>query len=169
MKPLLTVLLIVLVAGCGGGTNTVLQDFGIQKRPDDYVSGEDKVFERLGNVGKTELVRLNKDAARGEVKFEDGGPLRGKYYKEVKVYENYYPLEAQSSSSGRAGPNKQRGYAGFIEYAYRIYQSPRKNSRTEANALTADIPTPERGRETYRYRFNSSGTWLGGKGEAVRR
>lgn len=169
MKYVETLLIITLLAGCAGAGNTVLEDFGIRDRPDEYVSGEDRVFERLQNIGKAELVRLNKDARKGEVKFEDGGPLHGKYYKEVKVYQNFFPIEAQSTTKGGTGPNRQRGYAGYIDYAYRIYQSPRKNSRPEAAALNADIPTSQRGRETYRYRFNASGTWLGGKPEFVKR
>jgi len=169
MKNLATLLTLALIAGCAGAGNTVLEDFGIRDRPDDYVSGEDKVFERLPNVGKAELARLNKEAGKGEVKFQDGGALQGKYYKELKVYENFFPLEARSTTKGGTGPNRQRGYTGYIEYAYRIYQSPRKNSRPEAAALKADIPTTQRGRETYRYKFNASGTWLGGKAEAVKR
>ena len=92
--------------------------------------------------------------------------MRGRYYKEVKVYESYFPLDAEAVNTGS---QTERGYQGYIEYRYRIYQSARKPTRAEAMAATADIPTDEEGRETYRYRFNSSGVWTGGEGEPSRR
>lgn len=63
----------------------------------------------------------------------------------------------------------ERGEHGFIQYEYRIYQGPRKDSRTEAAAETATLPTDETGRETYRYTFSGSGGWNGGKGQRARR
>ena len=43
-----------------------------------------------------------------------------------------------------------------------------KPTRTEAQAESATVPNGEEGRETYRYKFNSGGTWDGGKGEIAR-
>lgn len=156
----------VCVSGCGGTADKVLQDFGIQERPEGYVSGSDRVMERLNDVGKSELKRLNLKDRRGEVRYDDTDPLYGKYYKVVKVYERFYPLDA--NASGRTSGKRERGFVGYIEYSYSYYEGPRKSSRAEAAAQLADIPTGEGGRETYRYRFNSGGMWNGGKGELVR-
>lgn len=156
----------VCVSGCGGTADKVLQDFGIKDRPEGYVSGSDRVMERLNDVGKSELKRLNLKDRRGEVRYDDTDPLYGKYYRVVKVYERFYPLDA--NASGRTSGKRERGFVGYIEYSYSYHESPRKNSRAEAAAQLADIPTGEGGRETYRYRFNSGGMWNGGKGELVR-
>lgn len=163
-----TVLIAVALAGmgCGGAGETVLQDFGIRDRPEGYVSGSDLVFERLDGIGATELKRLNSRSRQGEVKFEDDAGLHGMYYKEVKVYEKFFPLDARAT--GRSGNRSDRGYAGTIDYAYEIYQGPRRATRTEAAAEVANIPTGDRGRETFRYRFSSGGTWNGARGESVR-
>lgn len=160
---------VALVAGCAsdsgsGVVDTVLQDFGIKDRPEGYQSGSDKVFGRLSEVGTSELKRLNAAGRHGVIKFDEGDGVRGKYYKEVKVYENFYPSDAQRSGTG---PVAERGYAGYIEYAYRIYQGRRCNNRTEAQAELSTIPTEERGRETLRYQFSSGGVWLGGDGQKV--
>ena len=143
----------------------MLQDFGIKERPEGYESGADKVYARLNEVGQSEMKRLNLEQRHGEVKFDDKGDLHGKYYKEVKVYESFHPTDAQPTPRSAAG---ERGYNGYVEYSYRIFQSARKPNRAEALAETASVPTDERGRETYRYRFNSSGFWIGGSGETVR-
>lgn len=163
-------LLCLTLAGCasspGEVTGKVLQDFGLRARPEGYVSGTDRVFERLNNIGKSEMKRLNMQGRHGKVMFEGEGSLRGKYYKEVKIYENYYPLDARPASRTATG---DRGYIGFIEYAYRMHQSARKSNRTEAAAERATIPVDERGRETYRYKFNSGGYWNGGDGERTKK
>lgn len=165
-KPLCVLIVSVALAGCSGTGNKVLQDFGLQDRPEGYVSGSDRVVERLADIGKTELNRLNLADRRGEIMYDDEDPLHGKYYKKLKVYERFYTLDA--NSTGRTAANDQRGYVGYIEYAYQMYEGPRKNTRAEAMAELADIPTGEDGRETYRYRFNSAGSWNGGKGEKLR-
>lgn len=144
----------------------VLMDWGIRERPEGYLSGSDRVFEKLSEVAKTEMKRLNQEGRHGTVKFQEEKGLRGKYYKEVKVYEDFYPLDAQPSS--RATDN-ERGYVAYIEYSYRIHESERKTARAEAAAESANIATTQDGRETYRYRFSSGGTWSGAKGERVRR
>lgn len=159
-------------AGCAsdsqtGVANKVLQDFGLQERPEGYVSGSDRVFASLSDVARTELTRLNTENRYGEIKFDDMGGLIGRYYKEVKIYENFYPLEAMPSA--RIDANRTRGYVGYIVYRYRIYQSARVANRTLAAAEAPSIATDTRGRETYRYRFSGGGKWLGGKGERVRR
>ena len=143
----------------------VMADFGLKERPEGYVSGSDKVFKQLDEVGMAEMKRLNQEGRHGEVKYQQDG-LRGAYYKAVKVYERAYPLDA--THVNRASHETQ-SYIGFIEYQYRIYESPRKSTRAEASAASASIATEETGRESYRYTFNSSGVWNGGKGEKSRR
>lgn len=168
--PIVAALLVLSLSGCasdsGSAGSKILQDFGIRERSEDYVSGKDTVFARLDDVGKTELKRMNLAARSGEVKFEDQGELRGKYYKEVKIYQRHYPLEVDPTGSTRA---RDRGYIARIEYSYRLYQGPRKSTRTAAAAEVADISTSQRGRETYRYHFSSSGIWDGAKGDLTRR
>lgn len=155
-----------LLIGCGGGgVSTVLQDFGIQERPDDYVSGSDAVFTRLGEVGKSEMERMNAEGRLGEIRFdEDAAGSKGRFYKRVKMYERYYPLEAKATSRSSS---EGRGYVGYIDYSYRIFESARSTNRTEAAAFLATIPTDERGRESYRYRFSGSGEWGGRAGERL--
>ena len=166
--------LCLLAAGCASDSQTgvmdkVLQDFGLQDRPEGYVSGSDRVFASLGSLARTELKRLNTENRRGEIKFDDRGlgGFAGRYYREVKIYEKYYPLEAMPSTRVDAG--RSRGFIGYVEYEYRIYQSARVSNRTLAAVEPANVATDIRGRETYRYRFNGGGTWMGGKGERVRR
>ncbi len=172
MRTLGLVGLCLLIAGCASDSDTtvvekVLQDFGLQERPEGYVSGSDRVFAKLGSVARTELKRLNAENRHGEIKFDDTGGLVGWYYKEIKIYENYYPLEAMPS--GRIDANRTRGFIGYLEYEYRIYQSQRVANRTLAAAEPANVATDVRERETYRYRFSSGGAWSGAKGERVRK
>jgi len=145
--------------------NKVLVDFGLREKPEGYVSGGDKVFERLNAVGETELQRINAAARGGEVKFQAESGLRGKYYKEVRVYETFYPLDVKPVAKGH---EVDRGYVGYIQYAYRVYQGQPKSTRAEAAAERASILTNETGRETYRYTLNASGQWNGTKGERTR-
>lgn len=154
------------MAGCGGAGNKVLQDFGIKDRPEGYVSGSDRVMARLPDVAKTEMSRMNAAGRRGEVKYDETDALHGKYYKEVKIYEDFHPLDANYTA--RTSSQSQISYVGYIEYTYQIYESPRVDSQVEAVAQLATIPTGEFGRETYRYRFNSSGVWNGSEGERIR-
>lgn len=169
MKKLIGILIGLCIAGCAGQNgqtpiDTVMTDFGLKDKPEGYVSGSDKVYGRLNEIGETEIKRMNQAGRLGEVKVEEEG-LRVSYYKEVKEYESYYPLDAAATS--RAA-ERERGYVGYLEYRYRILQGPRKPTRTEAQAESAIVPSGEEGRETYRYRFNSSGAWDGGKGELTR-
>jgi hypothetical protein len=165
----LLVMCAVALMGCqrgpGGVVNKVLVDFGVREQPEGYVSESDKVFQRLGEVGNTELKRLNIEQRQGEIKFQEEG-LRGLYYKEVKVYEACYPLDAQPNTRAADG---NQAYTGYIEYAYRVYQSPKKPTRAAAAAESATIPTDIEGREAYRYGFGSGGVWDGRKGERVRK
>lgn len=169
VKKLIAILIGLSIAGCAGDNGqtpmeTVMSDFGLKEKPEGYVSGSDKVYERLNEVGETEMKRMNQAERLGEVKVEEDG-LQVNYYKEVKEYFSYYPLDASATS--RAA-DRERGFVGYLEYRYRVLQGPRKPNRTEAQAESATIPTGEEGRETYRYRFASSGTWDGGKGELTR-
>lgn len=170
MKLALVALLAIMVSGCGTSPGGVLEkvkyDFGIGERPEGYVSPGDQVVARLQKVGETELKRLNIAGRHGEVKYQKTDDLHGLYYKETKVYENAYPLEAKATSGG---PTNDRGYVGYIEYTFRIYQSERKPNKTEAAALPVTIATDETGRETYRYTFGPGGTWDGAEGEKVKR
>ena len=148
----------------GGVVNKVLSDFGLREKPEGYVSETDKVFQRLGEIGATELQRLNLENRHGEVKFEQKG-ARGEYYKEVKVYTQYYPIDAKPvSHSGESG----QSYTATIEYAYSIYRSASKPTRAEAQESTADIPAGIEGRETYRYSLGPAGVWNGEKGQKIK-
>jgi hypothetical protein len=172
VKRLLLVLLCVCagLSACRSTPSEVVQkvkyDFGIGEKPEGYVEPSEKVMARLESVGQSEMKRMNTEHRLGEVKFQQDSALEGKYYKEVKVYENFHPLEVNPVSRGSHG---ERGYVGFIAYSYRLYQSERFSNRTEAAAASATIGTTETGRETFRYSFSSSGTWTGGEGERVRR
>jgi hypothetical protein len=141
-----------------------MADFGLRERPEGYESGSDKVFQNLDDVAKTEIKRLNMESRQGSIKFEQDG-MRGLYFREAKVFEDYHPLDAQMLPRTSHG---ERGYTGYIEYSYRIFQSARKDSRVEAESSEADIPTGDSGREVYRYRFTAAGTWDGGKGERAK-
>jgi len=151
------------LAGCrsdGGGVGQkVLADFGLAEHPEGYVSGSDKVYQQLDTVGQTEIKRMNAEGREGQIKFEQDG-LKGRYFKEIKVYETAHSVDVKGSSG-----SGDRGYVGFIEYEYRIYRGEAKPTRVEAAAQTADISTDTTGKETMRYNFNTSGAWDGGKGE----
>lgn len=162
----LSILLCLVLAGCGTTVGEkVLVDFGVKEKPEDYESGSDRVFAKLPDIGAVEMRRLNLEGRHGEVKYQDDG-FQGKFYKEVKVYENFHPLEARAYTQG--GRHGERGYAGFIEYTYRIYQSARVSTRAEAMNQEARIGTSEEGRETYRYRFSYAGEWNGADGQLSR-
>jgi len=169
VKRLAVILAFLTAAGCetpeGGVANKVLVDFGVREAPEGYERGSDTVYNRLSDVGATELRRLNAENRHGTVKFEQEG-LRGAYFKELKVYEDFYPLDAVATTSGT---QRDRGFLGYIDYTYRVYQSARFESRVEAETATATIPTGDSGRETYRYRFNQGGFWNGSKGERASR
>ncbi len=169
MNKWILVLVGLSLAGCtsqNGQTpmETVMTDFGLKEKPEGYVSGTDKVYERLNDVGASELKRMNSESRLGEVQVEEDG-LQVKYYKSVKEYVSYYPLDAQPNSKAA---DRDRGFVGFLEYRYRILQGPYKPTRTEAQAESATIPNGEEGRESFRYKFTSAGTWDGGKGERAR-
>lgn len=163
------VIIVVVLSSCqtdseGGVVNKVLSDFGLREKPEGYVSETDKVFQRLGEIGATELQRLNLENRHGEVKFEQKG-ARGEYYKEVKVYTQYYPMDAKPvSHSGESG----QSYTATITYTYQIYRSAPKATRVEAQEATADIPTETEGREIYRYSLGPGGVWDGQKGQKVK-
>ncbi len=145
-----------------GVMNTVLVDFGLREKPEGYVSGSDKIYESLNEVGATEMKRMNLENQHGAVKFQQEGDYRGKYYKEVKVYESFYPIDVRPVSRSST---EEGGYNGYLQYTYRVYQSARKDSRTDAEAETADIATDETGDEVYRYSFSTGGAWNGSKGQ----
>lgn len=167
------VMAVPFTAGCAGGgggggggvMDKVLTDFGIREPGEDYVAPSDRVFDRLDGVGAQELRRLNSENRQGTVHFQEDTPLTGKYYREVKVYERYTPLDAQRVSRGRG----QAEYVCYIQYNYTVYQSDRFNTRTEAEAAPADINTGERGTEVYRYNVGPTGVWQGRRGELTRR
>ncbi len=155
--------LALAAAGCGSTGQKVLQDFGIKDRPEGYVSGADKVMENLPEVAKAEMDRLNTGQRQGEILYDKQDALNGAYYKRTKVYETSRPLDAQVANQTRR--DEETGFVGYIEYSYQFYESARKQTKADAAAQTSDIPTGVRGRETYRYRFNSGAAWNGGKGE----
>ncbi|HOE67134.1 MAG TPA: hypothetical protein PLO62_11475 [Candidatus Hydrogenedentes bacterium] len=141
--------------------NKVMYDFGVGEKPEGYVSPSDKLMERLRGVGEAEMKRMNMAARQGEIKFQSEGNLKGQYYREVKNYESFSPLEA---TAGTQTAGSERGYFGYIQFRYHVYQSPRKANRTEAAAEPAIIKTGVTGAETYRYSFSSGGAWDGQPG-----
>ena len=170
MKLRFIALTALLLAGCSTGghdsvMSKVMYDFGVGEAPEGYVSGSDQVMERLRQVGENEMKRMNASGRLGEVKFNEDG-LRGQYYKEVKVYESSQALDAQPMSRG---VNTERGYFGYVEYRYQIYQSERRPTNTEAAALSANTPTGVTGSEVFRYKFGPAGTWDGQPGERSNR
>jgi hypothetical protein len=160
------VILCLAAAGCGSTGDKVLQDFGIKDRPEDYVSGADRVMVTMQEVGKVEMDRLNAAQRRGEVQYDNSDPLHGRYFRRVRVYESYHPLDANAAT--RTSQNQPVSFIGYMEYAFQVYESERVETRTEAATLAADIPTGRRGRETYRYKFDSAGTWNGARGESFK-
>lgn len=160
----------LLLAGCasapGGVSNKVLTDFGIREKPEGYTTGTDIVYQKLPEVAKSEIERLNVGERRGTIKFKQDG-LHGVYVKRVKRYENSYPMDATAISTNSQATGLA-GYNGYVEYSYRYYESAPKPTSTEAEAALTDIPTEEEGRETYRYTFGPSGAWDGGKGQRTR-
>jgi hypothetical protein len=168
-KVMLGVVLCAALCACQRSPGEVMEkvryDFGMGEKPEGYVSGSERVMENLHDVADAEMKRMNFERRHGEVKFQEQPGFGGVYYKEVKVYEDYYVLDARPITRSTEG---QRGYVGFIEYEYRIRQSERKNTRTDASAAPALINTDESGRETYRYRFSPGGAWDGEPGEKTR-
>ncbi len=169
MKWIALVVVCLMLAACqtgsGSVTEKVLADFGLRDHPEGYVSGSDRVFEELDNVGTVELRRLNAAERHGEIVFEGEG-VHGRFHKEVKVYESYHPLDVRAITGGGT---RDRGFNGLIEYRYRVFRGAPKSTRTEAAAESPSIPTDIEGRETYRYKFSSGGVWDGSRGEHTRR
>ena len=169
--PIVLVGLLIGAAACQRTPGEVMEkvryDFGMGDRPEGYESVSDRVMESLRDVGEAEMRRMNSASRHGEVKFQEAGSLQGHFFKEVKVYESFYPLDAVPVS--RAGSSGGRGYVGTISYDYRVYQSERFSTRTEAQAASADIMTDTQGRDVYRYNFGSRGVWDGRPGELTRR
>lgn len=143
----------------------VKYDFGIGEKPEGYETATDKIMDRLDAVGKTEMKRMNGSQRHGEVQFQEENELQGMFYKETKRYESYLVLDARSVTRGS---QHGRGYVGFVEYTYQVYQGERRSTRAEAAAQPANIRTDERGREVMRYNFGPSGTWDGAPGESAR-
>jgi len=85
----------------------------------------------------------------------------------VRIYEDFRPLDANAAT--RSTAQDDGGFVGYIEYEYQYYESPRANTRAEAQANLAPIPTGRTDSETYRYRFSLGGQWDGRAGESVRR
>lgn len=171
VKQLGIVILALLLCSCQGGRqgnvlDNVLGDFGLKERPEGYVSGADKVMQNLEGVGRSEMRRMNIANRQGEILYQTNSEGEGRYYKKVKVYGNYYAQRARAVTRSN---DDDRGYVGFIEYSYRVYESARKRNRTMAAAEEASIATDKTGRETYRYNFSSSGNWRGGKGELTKK
>lgn len=171
MRKLSLIILVMALGACQGSRpgsvmDNVLSDFGLKERPEGYESTSDRVMKDLENVGKTDIKRLNMESRAGEIAFEETGDFQGLYYKRIKVYQNYYPLDAAAKPRRNREPG---GYTGRIEYSYRIYEGARKRNRTLAAAEDAKLQTNETGHEIYRYDFTSAGTWRGGKGELVKR
>lgn len=169
MKKLGVAVMCLICCGCQQGPghvfNKVLVDFGLREKPEGYEYPSDRVFNRLAIVGEMEIKRMNLETRSGEVKFQSEGAFHGKYYKEVKRYEDFRPLEVKRVAKKA---RRERGFVGYIVYTYRLYQSPRKSNRTEAAAANPIFRTETTGRETYRYKFGAGGTWDGRPGHRTR-
>lgn len=165
----LAVLCVAGAAGCGGGgvAQKVKYDFGIGEKPEGYVSTTEKIMENLPEVGAVEIQRLNAEQRQGEIKFFEEDEFRGKFYKTAKIYERAVPVEA-TAAPRTASERDTRVFYGYIDYIYRVYQGPRRDTRAEAEADRPTIATQESGRDMYRYRFGLSGEWNGGRGEPIR-
>mgnify|MGYP001157748076 CR=1 FL=1 len=166
-KGMLAAAICLMLCACqtpeeGSVVNKVLSDFGLREKPEGYVSGADKAFPTLNTIAPDEMARLNLEERQGTIEFQEESSLKGKFYKRVKVYEDYYPLEVTHAGG------QDRGFTGYIDYKYRIYESERKDTRVEAANEVATIPTDETGRETYRYSLSHSGDWNGEKGERTK-
>ena len=167
MRRLMLFSVFVVLAGCSSNVGqTVMQDFGLQDRPDDYVSGEQRVMQNMRAVGVQEMKRLNTLNRRGEIIYEEGDNFQGKYFKQVKVYERAYAVDA--SPEGRRSNRTVTGFTGTIEYAYQYYEGRREANRTNAEAADAVIPTGRTGRDRFRYHFSTSGNWDGNAGDSLR-
>lgn len=138
----------------------------MKQKPAGYQSQSDLILNQLRSVGQTEMKRMNLSGRRGKVRFQKEGDFQGKYYKEVKVYESFQPLDTRPYT---AGASEERGYYGYISYTYRVYESERTPNRVDAQAKTADIRTDQTGHETYRYKFGPGGAWDGRQGELTHR
>jgi hypothetical protein len=164
-------LVLAVLAGCatGGDVNVVdkvMYDFGLGERPEGYVATSDRIMERLPTVARTEMKRLNLEERQGDIEYQELEDLQGRYYKEVKEYVDFMPLEVNAVTGGTHG---ERGYWGYIMYTYRIRQSERFPTRTEAEAASPVVDTGVTDREVYRYRFSTGGVWNGRPGELSRR
>lgn len=168
VKKSILLAILLLAPACttpqGGVANKVLSDFGLKERPEGYISKTEAIRQNLGNVGNVEIKRLNREAQNGTIEIEEVG-FTVRYYRTVKVYEQYYPMDVRAVSKSSRGV---QGFNATIEYRYRIYQSTRVSSRAEARTTLANIPTDTQGRETYRYHFSQGGTWDGAKGDKTR-
>ncbi|MFP4190845.1 MAG: hypothetical protein ACLFU6_02120 [Candidatus Hydrogenedentota bacterium] len=142
--------------------NKVLSDFGMRERAEERSSAADRVFDRLDHVGQIELDRLNTQHRHGEIAYEEEGPLRGHYYKQRREYVDYRPVNVTPRGGSGA---REKGDAGYIDYTYELYRSEPQNSRVEAQAATANMPTGATEKETLRYFFDSNGSWDGDPGE----
>lgn len=167
MKNAAAIAMCLLLGSCTSDvTDKVMVDFGLKEKPEGYQSQSDTIMAQLRGVGQGEMKRMNGTGRRGEILFQDDGGMQGMFYKEVKVYESCQPVDAQPYSTATPG---ERGYYGYIDYTYHIYQSERTPSKAEAETKTADIRTDKQGHETYRYRFAGGGSWDGHEGELTHR
>ena len=157
--------LTVALSGCqrtpGQVVNKVLTDFGVRKAPEEQTEVDSARLQKLAVVGEQELARLNQESRRGDVKCDTSDKMRALYYKEAKVYENFYPVDYTDVMSQ---DEEKRGFQGYIDFEYRMYQSERFPTRAEAAMANATVPSDQGGRERYRYSFTQGGEWNGRKG-----
>ena len=169
MKNLIMAALCIAMAGCASTPGSVMEkvqyDFGLGEKPEGYVTGADRVMQALPKVAESEMKRLNTAQRHGSVKFQEEGTLRGQYYKEAKVYERYFVLDARATPRGS---QDEIAFNGYVDYAYRIYESERKNTRSEAEAASANISTDVTGRDSFTYDFSGGGVWNGRPGEPAK-
>lgn len=150
-------------SACSGVGDKVMQDFGLQERPADYEAGTDRASDELERVGKTEMARLNNDAREGEVVLRSENEAVGTYFRERKIYESYKVLDS-FATTGRRGTGSDRGFSGYIEYTYEVYESLPAENRLLAERAPTTVSTGRRNTTVLRYEMNAAGRWNGSPG-----
>ncbi|MCD6288184.1 MAG: hypothetical protein J7M12_03625 [Candidatus Hydrogenedentes bacterium] len=174
------VAMVCFAAGCKstvGLIDATLGGLGIEKsKTSDSRTVQEIIRSRIPIVAEQELKRLNYTAESTRIVFvrSQGDPLGGgKYYKERRVYERWYPGEIKPSSRGpkvSAGlnsNNRTTSWSVVIEYRYRTYRGPEKTSREEAAASETVAVDKSSAFERYKYGFDRHGQWDGKPGRLM--
>jgi len=172
-------IVLCLAAGCRSSAPArVLQSFGIgNERPDDGVSPDIVIREKLDMIAVRELQRLNRLPESNQVVFipTPNDPLGGgKYVREQRVYDRWYLVDISKGRDTRAtGAGNSRSTSSgrnlvTVQYRYRLYRSYKLPSRQEALAAQSMVSSQTMDYERYRYVFDSHGEWDGKPGKLVK-